>query len=160
MFCRNCGKELTGIPEICMGCGARPLAGNSFCNACGAETNPLAEICIKCGTRLSKPTKATAAAVTGDISPKSRLVTTLLAILFVGQFGAHRFYTGKIETAIVMLVVGISGWVLDALPIPFVGWLGTACHWAVWIWAFIDFIYAVLGKFTDADGKLIENWGV
>jgi ribosomal protein L40E len=54
MFCRNCGKELTGNPEICLGCGARPLVGSSFCHACGAETNPLAEICIKCGTRLKK----------------------------------------------------------------------------------------------------------
>ena len=54
MFCRNCGKELTGTPEICLGCGARPLVGSSFCSACGAETNPLAEICIKCGVRLGK----------------------------------------------------------------------------------------------------------
>ena len=54
MFCRNCGKELKGTPEICLGCGAKPLAGNSFCQACGAETNPLAEICIKCGARLGK----------------------------------------------------------------------------------------------------------
>jgi predicted amidophosphoribosyltransferase len=44
MFCRNCGKELTGTPEICMNCGARPLVGSSFCHACGAETNPLAII--------------------------------------------------------------------------------------------------------------------
>ena len=54
MFCRNCGKELTGTPEICLGCGAKPLVGSSFCSACGAETNPLAEICIKCGVRLAK----------------------------------------------------------------------------------------------------------
>jgi len=54
MFCRNCGKELVGIPEICLNCGAKPLAGNSFCQACGAQTNPLAEICTKCGARLAK----------------------------------------------------------------------------------------------------------
>lgn len=54
MFCRNCGKELTGAPEICLGCGAKPLAGNSFCQACGAETNPLAEICVKCGVIIQR----------------------------------------------------------------------------------------------------------
>jgi len=128
MFCRNCGKELTGTPEICLGCGAKPLAGNSFCPACGAETNPLAEICIKCGARLAE-----AEAV--DISPKSRLVTTLLA-WFLGMFGAHRFYLGKIGTAIAMLIT--------------LGGLG--------IWYLVDFIMAVTGTMTDTEGKLIRNW--
>jgi len=54
-FCQACGKELTGTPEICPGCGAKPLNGSNFCQACGAQTNPLAEICIKCGVRLAKP---------------------------------------------------------------------------------------------------------
>jgi ribosomal protein L40E len=128
MFCRNCGKELTGTPEICLGCGAKPLAGNSFCHACGAKTNPLAEICIKCGARLTK-------AAAADISPKSRLATTLLA-WFLGQFGAHRFYLGKIGTAIAMLFT--------------LGGLG--------IWQLIDFIYAVSGNMKDKEGKLIKNW--
>jgi hypothetical protein len=54
MFCKNCGKEVSDTTEICLGCGARPLAGNGFCQACGAQTNPMAEICIKCGVRLRK----------------------------------------------------------------------------------------------------------
>ncbi len=154
MFCRNCGKELIGTPEICMNCGAKPLAGNSFCPTCGAETNPLAEICIKCGVRLAK-----AAAV--DISPKSRLTTTLLA-WFLGIFGAHRFYLGKTGTAVGMLVLGISyllfyilGIALEAAPIVV---LGVLCIVAVGIWAFIDFIYAVSGNMKDKEGKLIKNW--
>ena len=128
MFCRNCGKELTGTPEICLGCGAKPLIGSSFCHACGAETNHLAEICVKCGARLAK-------AEAGDISPKSRLATTLLA-WFLGEFGAHRFYLGKIGTGIAMFFT--------------FGGLG--------IWALIDFIYAVSGNMKDKEGKLIKNW--
>ncbi len=27
MFCRNCGKELTGSPEICPNCGAKLMTG-------------------------------------------------------------------------------------------------------------------------------------
>ena len=27
MFCRNCGKELIGTPEICPNCGARGNSG-------------------------------------------------------------------------------------------------------------------------------------
>jgi TM2 domain-containing membrane protein YozV/ribosomal protein L40E len=129
MFCRNCGKELTGTPEICLGCGARPLVGSSFCHACGAKTNPLAVICIKCGAKLEGKI------VAGNVSPKSRLVVTLLA-WFLGQFGVHRFYLGKIGTGILMLLTA--------------GGLG--------IWTLIDFIYAVTGNMKDKEGKLITNW--
>ena len=56
-----------------------------------------------------------------EVSPKSRLVVTLLA-WFLGVFGAHRFYLGKIGTALLMLFT--------------LGGLG--------IWALVDFIFAVL----------------
>jgi len=57
MFCRNCGKELTGAPESCTSCGAEARAGTSFCPECGAPTTPLAETCTNCGVRLGKATK-------------------------------------------------------------------------------------------------------
>jgi len=128
MFCRNCGKELIGTPEICLNCGAKPLGGNAFCHACGSQTNPQAEICMKCGARLAK-------AIAEEISPKSRLATSLLA-WFLGEFGAHRFYLGKIGTAIAMLFT--------------LGGLG--------IWALIDFIFAVSGRMKDKEGRIIKNW--
>jgi hypothetical protein len=53
MFCRNCGKELTGTPEFCLNCGAKPMAGTSFCPGCGAPTTPMTEICTKCGVRVA-----------------------------------------------------------------------------------------------------------
>jgi len=145
VFCRNCGKELIGTPEICVNCGAKPLAGNNFCHACGAATNPLAEICVKCGARLAK-----AEAV--EISPKSRLATTLLAV-FLGAYGAHRFYLRKIGSAVGMLILGIAGsltwWVfgLGFIPLIIVG-----------IWAFVDFIVAVSGNMKDNQGRLIKKW--
>ncbi|MBI2330267.1 TM2 domain-containing protein [Candidatus Daviesbacteria bacterium] len=37
-----------------------------------------------------------------EISHKSRLATSLLA-WFLGTFGAHRFYLGKIGTGLLML---------------------------------------------------------
>ena len=128
MFCRNCGKELIGTPEICLNCGAKPLGGNAFCHACGSQTNPQAEICMKCGARLTKT-------IAEEISPKSRLATSLLA-WFLGAFGAHRFYLGKIGTAIAMLFT--------------LGGLG--------IWALIDFIFAVSGRMKDKEGRIIKNW--
>jgi hypothetical protein len=53
MFCRNCGKELTGAPEFCMNCGAKPMSGTSFCPGCGAPTTPMTEICTKCGVKVA-----------------------------------------------------------------------------------------------------------
>lgn len=54
MFCRNCGKELTGSPQFCLNCGARPMSGTSFCHGCGAPTTGIAEICTKCGAKLTR----------------------------------------------------------------------------------------------------------
>lgn len=85
------------------------------------------------------------------ISSKSRLATTLFA-WFLGIFGAHRFYLGKIGTAVTMLILGIIGvttWCL-LVGMPFLG--------AVGIWALIDFIYAVAGLMKDKEGKLIKKW--
>ena len=70
-----------------------------------------------------------------EISPKSRLVTTLLAF-FLGVLGIHRFYLGKIGTGVAMLLTG--------------GGLG--------IWALIDFIFAVAGVMKDKEGKVIKDW--
>ena len=115
MFCRNCGKELTGTPEICLGCGAKPLAGNSFCHACGAETNPLAEICIKCGVRLAKaeavgrrwmPTAA------GILSIIAGVIAFLLFILVAAMDGPEGvagaiFGLALIAIGIVAIVGGV-----------------------------------------------------
>jgi uncharacterized membrane protein len=72
-----------------------------------------------------------------EISPKSRLVVTLLA-WFLGVFGAHRFYLGKIGTGLLMLFT--------------LGGLG--------IWALVDFIFAVAGIMEDKDGRPIKNWDI
>ena len=100
-----------------------------------------------------------------DISPKSRLATTLLAF-FLGVFGAHRFYIRKTRTASVMLLLSIGGcaamcmWLSES-----VGFLagyglltGVVLVIAVRIWAFLDFIVAVTGDMTDKEGRLIRKW--
>ena len=69
------------------------------------------------------------------ISPKSRLAVTLFA-WFLGIFGIHRFYLGKVGTAIAMIFT--------------IGGLG--------IWALVDFIMAVSGSMRDNEGKFIKSW--
>jgi len=67
------------------------------------------------------------------VSEKSNTVALLLC-LFLGAFGIHRFYVGKIGTGILELVT--------------LGGLG--------IWALIDLIFIALGKFKDKNGDLMQ----
>jgi len=68
-------------------------------------------------------------------SPRSRLAAALLC-WFLGIFGAHRFYVGKIGTAIAMIFT--------------LGGLG--------VWALIDFIVILVGSFRDKEERVLSNW--
>lgn len=76
-----------------------------------------------------------------NISEKKILPAFLLST-FLGVFGAHRFYAGKIGTGILMLV----------LTLTFIGLFVTA------IWNFIDWITILVGGFRDADNRVIKEW--
>ena len=67
---------------------------------------------------------------------EKRILPAFLLCFFLGFFGAHRFYVGKIGTAIVQILT--------------LGGLG--------IWALIDFIMIIAGKFTDKEGNKITEW--
>lgn len=68
-------------------------------------------------------------------SPKSRTTTMMLAV-FLGVFGAHRFYAGKNQTAI-----------LQALTLGGMG-----------LWWLYDIVLVASGSFRDSEGMLIANW--
>ena len=72
--------------------------------------------------------------MSGKKSKKDYIATVLLCF-FLGTFGIHRFYVGKIWTGILMLIT--------------CGGLG--------IWVVIDFIVIVIGKFTDKKGLYIKH---
>ena len=93
MFCRNCGKELTGAPEMCLNCGARTMSGISFCPGCGAPTGPLTEVCTNCGAQVAKvirgktwktKTAGILAIVAGVVSATEWVAVAVLEILALG----------------------------------------------------------------------------
>ena len=55
-------------------------------------------------------------------------------LLFLGGFGAHRFYVGKIGTGVAMIFT--------------LGGLG--------IWVLVDFILICIGSFRDAEGRIVK----
>lgn len=132
MYCRNCGKELIGVPELCMNCGARPLAGNSFCNACASPTNALAEICIKCGAGLKNPAR-----VVARYGAKSKTASVLLAVflafwtwLYTYKKDAWKFWVG-LGLSILLIIIGIA----TAGTSYVVTWIISL---GIWIWAIVD----------------------
>lgn len=67
---------------------------------------------------------------------EKRILPAFLLCLFLGTFGVHRFYVGKIGTGILQLLT--------------LGGLG--------VWALIDFIMIIIGAFTDKQGNKITQW--
>lgn len=111
-----------------------------FCYKCGKEIDDEAIVCPHCGcaTKNYNPrVKNVAPAQPREegVSSKSRLVALLLCI-FLGIFGAHRFYIGKTGTAVL--------------------WMFTAgCAYVGWI---VDIIFIACGKMTDKDGNVLLYW--
>ncbi|MGE0198926.1 MAG: TM2 domain-containing protein [Simkaniaceae bacterium] len=68
-------------------------------------------------------------------SPKSRFVALVLC-WFLGSLGAHRFYVGKVGTAIFMILT--------------LGGLG--------IWPLIDLIIILVGSFRDKQRRIVFSW--
>ena len=113
MFCKNCGKEVDKNAVACMGCGCDPLKGDKFCRYCGASLNHDQVVCVKCGHAVRRQSNDASDSSRGEA--KSRTTAALLAI-FLGGFGAHEFYLGNSNSAIIRLVVFIVGGVLMCTP--------------------------------------------
>lgn len=97
-----------------------------YCKGCGQQLHVSANACPKCG--------AVQSTANTNASPKSK-ITALLLLLFLGTFGAHRFYVGKPGTAI--LFIFTAGGLL--------------------VWYIIDLINIVKGTFQDSEGKALLN---
>ena len=86
-----------------------------FCRKCGAELQEGAKFCPNCGASIEATQEAKKdSSLSDDLnkivnpegvsSPNSRLVAALLCF-FLGSFGAHQFYVGKIGRGILMILL-------------------------------------------------------
>lgn len=98
----------------------------AYCGQCGQKMAHSAPNCPSCGA----PNQAAA----GKVSTKSMVPAALLCF-FLGAFGFHRFYVGKIGTGVLMIVT--------------LGGLG--------IWTLIDFVMIIVGSFKDKDGLPLKR---
>ena len=71
-----------------------------YCAECGEVIKIKAEICPRCGVRQSSPPNSL-----GSTAPngKSKIAAALFAI-FLGGFGAHKFYLGEVGMGVVYLL--------------------------------------------------------
>ncbi|NMP26830.1 zinc-ribbon domain and TM2 domain-containing protein [Rahnella sp. SAP-1] len=84
-----------------------------FCSGCGKEIHSTAKSCPHCG-----------AVRYGSQGSKSRIAAALLAF-FLGSFGVHKFYLGKIGQGILYL---IFCWTLIPSIIAFVEFIIYLCE--------------------------------
>ncbi|WP_338554078.1 TM2 domain-containing protein [Paenibacillus sp. KS-LC4] len=68
------------------------------------------------------------------VKSDKNFVAAILLCFFLGSFGIHRFYAGKVGTGILMLIT--------------LGCFG--------IWTLIDLIMIICGAFKDSEGRQIK----
>ena len=68
------------------------IAGAKYCSGCGSAIHQSARACPRCG-----------AAQMGAGGEKSRIAAALLAF-FLGGFGVHKFYLGRVGQGILYLI--------------------------------------------------------
>jgi TM2 domain-containing membrane protein YozV/ribosomal protein L40E len=77
-------------------------SAEKFCSECGELIKVNAEICPKCGVRqLAAPFGSSLTSIAPN--GKSKLAAALFAI-FLGGFGIHKFYLGRIGSGVLYLL--------------------------------------------------------
>ncbi len=100
-----------------------------------------------------------------EVSTRSQLATFLLCT-FLGFFGAHRLYAGKIGSGITMMLliivfVPLLLFSTDAVQsqdeASFGALLSLAAGAVVVLWIIIDWFVILTGNFKDNEGKRIQK---
>ena len=141
MFCQKCGASMPAGTQLCPQCGA-PQGNTKYCQHCGGIIDKDCIICPKCGkqvgqVKVEQPQQPqvvinnannnvntnTNVNRVGGYAYRQRLRdkwVAFLLCLFLGVFGAHKFYEGKGGMGVLYLfTLGLFGigWVVDLILI-------------------------------------------
>lgn len=116
-----------------------------FCSSCGKPIKIKAELCPYCGVRQNQNSNEKSVKSWG---------TSLLLCIFLGMLGIHRFYAGKIISAIVILITTLFIYII--IPIITFG-IGIIFWFIPPLIELIDIIIIVTGNFKDSQGKYITK---
>lgn len=139
--CPECGKEVSDKATTCPNCGT-PLK-KKYCQHCGERIDSECVVCPKCGKQVgriggendniiinnnvnSSSSSASSAAANATAYNRYRRQrprnkwTAFFLCLFLGIFGAHKFYDGKAGMGILYLCtcgLFFIGWLIDIFAI-------------------------------------------
>ena len=151
-YCFSCGSVIKKAAEICVKCGVNQNKRSSttaidvYCTSCGKTIKKDAATCPFCGV-----------AQEGSSSKNKTTAIVLLIFTAVG----HRFYTGKIGTAIIMGLIYFFGLIFcglaeveqdEVFAIP-----GFILLLAWLVWWIIDLVGIGTGKFLDKQGNPLKK---
>ena len=138
--------------KVCPNCKTAAYLNAQVCGACGRQFQ----------TQFAPPPNQTQAFYGQQANPNrdpyqglypsvrpdsNRRLITILLWFFAGHIGAHRFYLGHTNTAILMLLLEVVGWVTICF---FVGYFILL---AVTIWWIVDLIQMLTGNLRHIDGS-------
>jgi len=111
MFCRNCGRELAGTPNLCPACGSGPLMGNRFCEVCGLQAD-VSGRCPRCTAPPAWPAQPERAVGIEEKKPSSSGALTAGGILTIVS-GALGIVSGAVDIIVFRLgdsSIDIGNW--------------------------------------------------
>lgn len=119
--------------KICPSCQRNAVVSARYCDNCGHQFR----------TQFQPPPNQTQfmyGSPTAPVNDNSWLVVAILLGVFLGVFGAHRFYLGHTSSAIAMLVLTIFGIVTACFIVGYLIVLAVAT------WALVDVILIATGS--------------
>lgn len=134
LYCPKCHARVADTSSLCSNCNESLVVSSS---ASSSPSNFYSENSNYSVPSSSSTSTSYSARFNSNISDKSRAAAAILCFL-LGALGIHRFYVGKIGSAIFQIILNIF----------IVGF----------IWVLVDFIMIIVGEFTDAEGKKLVNW--
>jgi TM2 domain-containing membrane protein YozV len=81
------------------------------------------------------------------VRQEKSMAAAYVLLIFLGQFGIHRFYAGKVGTAITQLLLGVVGWGTTWAVVGFIPLT------VLWVWLFVD-LFLTAGLVRKANNEI------